>query len=113
MHGVCRRQVQCGRRRRLQELPGEFELTCAEHSFEQVHLQRGVVGGKWRRMHGVRRRKVQERGRRCELHELPGGVKLACTEHISEQLQTPAAPGLLLWPSPWLGMAPLARPGQL
>ena len=45
MHGVCRRQVQCGRRRRLQELPGEFELTCAEHSFEQLHLQRGLVGG--------------------------------------------------------------------
>jgi hypothetical protein len=62
MHGVCGRQVQCGRRRRLQELPGEFELTCAEHSFEQLHLQRGLVGGKWRRMQGVRGRTVEKLG---------------------------------------------------
>ena len=86
MHDVCLRQVQCGRRRRLQELPGEFELTCEEHSFEQLHLQCGLVGGRCRDVQGMRCRQVQERGRRCELHELPGGVKLACTEHSSEQL---------------------------
>ena len=77
MHGVCRRQVQCGRRRRLQELPGRLELTCAEHSFEQLHLQRGQVGGRWSRVHGVRRRQVQERGGIWQLQQLPSSLYFA------------------------------------
>jgi hypothetical protein len=65
MHGMRRRQVQCGRRCEVQELPGGVDLACAEHSFEHLHLQRGLVGGRRRYVHGVRRRQVQERGRRC------------------------------------------------
>ena len=45
----------------MQQLPGGVELACAELSFEQLCLQRGLVGARWRRVHGVRRRQVQER----------------------------------------------------
>ena len=81
MQRVRRRQVQCGRRYRLQELPGGFELAFAERSSEQLQVQRGLVGGGWRRMHGVRRRQVQECGRRCELQQLSTRLGLACAEH--------------------------------
>ena len=45
MYGVRRRQLQehigsC----QLQQLSGTLELTSAEHSFEQLHLQPGLVG---------------------------------------------------------------------
>jgi hypothetical protein len=81
MQRVRRRQVQCGRRCRLQELPGGFELAFAERSSEQLQVQRGLVGGGWRRMHGVRRRQVQGFGRRCELQQVSGRLGLACAEH--------------------------------
>jgi hypothetical protein len=73
MHGVRRRQVQelswlC----ELQQLPGKLELTSAEHSFEQLHLQRGLVGSRWRRMHGVLRRQVQERCWSYQLQQVSG-----------------------------------------
>ena len=46
----------------MQDLPGGVELAYAERSSEQLQVQRGLVGGGWRRMHGLRRRQVQERG---------------------------------------------------
>jgi hypothetical protein len=59
MQGVCARKVQASCWIvQLQQLPGLLELACAEYSFDQLHLQRWLVGGKWRDMHGVRRRTV-------------------------------------------------------
>ncbi len=45
MHGVRQRQVhERIRILQLQQLPGSLELTFEEHSFEQLHLQRGLAG---------------------------------------------------------------------
>ena len=45
MRGVRFRQVQeRGWIYRVQQLPGELELACAEHGFGRLHLQRWLVG---------------------------------------------------------------------
>ena len=78
MHGVRRRQVQerC-RSYQLQQLSGRLELAFAEHSSEQLHLQRGLFWRRWRHMHGVRRRKVEKRGRSWQLQFLPDKLTIA------------------------------------
>ena len=59
MHSVRHRQVQeCIGSCQLQQLPSKLEFTSEEHSFEQLHLQRGLVEACRRRVHSMRQREI-------------------------------------------------------
>jgi hypothetical protein len=78
VHSVRGREVQViDRIGPVQQLSVKLKLACGELSFDEVRLQRGLVGGRRRRMHGVCRRQVQKYSWRCKLQLLPGGLKLA------------------------------------
>ena len=78
MHGMRRRQVQeLAWRCELRRVSSKLELACAEHSFEQLHLQCGLVGGRWRDVQGMRCRQVQERGGIWQLQQLPSSLYFA------------------------------------
>ena len=43
----------------MHRLSNKLRLVCGELNFDELHLQRGLLGGRWRGVHIVRGRKVQ------------------------------------------------------
>ena len=46
----------------MQRLSNTILLVCGELNFDELHLQRGLLGACWRHVHGMCRRKVETRG---------------------------------------------------
>jgi hypothetical protein len=70
----------------VQPLSSKLLLACRELNVDKLHVQRRLVGGSCRDMHGVRRRQVQECIGSCQLQQLPGRLELTWAEHSFEQL---------------------------
>ena len=51
-----------------------------ELKFDELHLQRGLLGDCWRHVHGVRSRNVQESDRSSRVHPLSSKLLLAFGE---------------------------------
>ena len=57
---------------RVHRLSHKLPLVCGELSFDELHLQRGLLGPRWSDVHSVRVRKVQGLSRRSFVQRLFG-----------------------------------------
>ena len=78
----------------MHPLSSKLLLAIGELNFDELHLQRGLLGPRWRGLHGMCRRKVEKRGRVGQLRRLPGKLELACSEHSFDAMPVQCR---LLW----------------
>ena len=63
------RKVQAvDRKHRVHRLSNKLHLACGQLNFDELHLQRGLLGACWRHVHGVRSRKVHDVDRSSRVH---------------------------------------------
>ncbi len=81
------RKVQAvDRKHRVHRLSNKLHLACGQLNFDELHLQRGLLGACWRHVHGVRSRKVQESDRSRRVHPLSSKLLLAFGELNFDEL---------------------------
>jgi hypothetical protein len=54
----------------MQLLSVKIQLACGERSFDELHLQRWLFWARWKHVHSVRERKVQDVDRISSVHGL-------------------------------------------
>jgi len=70
----------------VSQLSAKLQLACGEHSFDELRLQCGLFWARWRRVHSVPGRKVQDVNRIVRVHELSVKHQLACGELNVDEL---------------------------
>ena len=75
----------------MQRLSNKLQLTCGELNVDELHLQRGLLGPRWRGVHSVRGRKVQGLSRISFVQQL-FGRDVFCSNRGPRELDMPHVP---------------------
>ena len=70
----------------MHRLSNKLQLACGELNFGQLHLQRWLLGPRWRGLHGVRGRKIQAVDGTSYVQRLSIKLHLVCGELNFDEL---------------------------